>query len=437
MRPSLAELVQRDPYQAYTYSYPHKTSYRALTPTVDLHDVWVGEDRSALFLYLHVPFCEQRCGFCNLFTQAQPQQEVVDRYLTALERQAEITAEALAPARFARLAIGGGTPTFLSPQQLARLLAIPARLGARDIPGSVEVSPETADEERIALIAAAGVTRVSMGVQSFLRSETTSVNRRQDSEAVLAACARIAAADFPVFNLDLIYGIPGQTVASLVESLNMAIDAGTNELYLYPLYVRPLTTLGKRRVADAVDRVDLYRAARAFLCERGWQQVSMRMFQAPTQITSGDGPVYSCQEDGMIGLGAGARSYTQTLHYASGYAVGQGRIRELVATWSAQDETSLRTIRHGIHLDGEDQRRRFVILSLLQNGLDFAGYRRRFGSEPFDDLPELGELEPLALGRRDERSLRLTDEGVECSDVIGQWLYSEHVRDRTASYVAR
>ena len=128
MRPSLADLLQRDPYQAYTYSYPHKTSYRPLDPPVALRSAWAGEDRSALFLYLHVPFCEQRGGFCNLFTQAQPQEVVVDRYLTTLERQAEIVADALAPARFARLAIGGGTPTFLCPAQLERLLAIPGNV---------------------------------------------------------------------------------------------------------------------------------------------------------------------------------------------------------------------------------------------------------------------------------------------------------------------
>jgi oxygen-independent coproporphyrinogen-3 oxidase len=435
MRSSLADLLQRDPYQAYTYSYPHKTSYRTLTPTIALRDAWASEDRSALFLYLHVPFCEQRCGFCNLFTQAQPQGEVVERYLATLERQAEITAAALAPARFARLAIGGGTPTFLSPAQLTRLLAIPSRLGARGIPGSVEVSPATADAERIAILRAAGVTRVSMGVQSFLRSETAAVSRHQDPQAVLAACARIATARFPVFNLDLIYGIPGQTVASLTESLTTAIAAGANELYLYPLYVRPLTTMGKRRVGDALDRIDLYRAARAFLLERGWRQASMRMFQAPTQGVQ-TGPTYRCQDDGMIGLGAGARSYTRSLHYASEYAVEQGRVRSLVAEWSAQDDQALRTIRHGIHLDGEDQRRRFVILSLLERGLDVAAYRQRFASSVDNDLPELDELQPLGLATRDERLLHLTDEGLERSDLIGQWLYSVRVRERMASYVA-
>ena len=139
----------------------------------------------------------------------------------------------------------------------------------------------------------------------------------------------------------------------------------------------------------------------------------------------------------MIGLGAGARSYTRSLHYASEYAVDQGRIRDLVSAWCNEDDAGLATIRHGIHLDEEDQRRRFVILSLLERGIDFTAYRQRFASDVLDDLPELLELLPLALGRQDANGIRLTDDGLERSDLIGQWLYSDDVRERMASYVSR
>src|SRR3982751_3452141 len=101
------------PYVSYSYAYPHKTAYRALEPAVALSELWSGERRDALFLYLHVPFCEMRCGFCNLFTTANPRESLVDQYLAALERQARGVARAIGPMKIARLAIGGGTPTFL------------------------------------------------------------------------------------------------------------------------------------------------------------------------------------------------------------------------------------------------------------------------------------------------------------------------------------
>src|SRR5262245_30852118 len=109
----LAELLAESPFQGYSYAYPHKTAYRALTPAVDLDELWAGERREALFLYLHVPFCEMRCAFCNLFTQARPPDDLVSTYLTALRRQACQVRAALPDARFARCAVGGGTPTYL------------------------------------------------------------------------------------------------------------------------------------------------------------------------------------------------------------------------------------------------------------------------------------------------------------------------------------
>ena len=435
-RAALADLLADQPYQAYSYSYPHKTSYRALSPSLKLADVWRGEERSALLLYIHVPFCEQRCGFCNLFTQVQPKHDLVSRYLAALERQAEVTLTALAPARFARLAIGGGTPTFLRPNELERLLAIPARYGATGIPTSVEVSPSTADAERIDVLRLSGVTRISMGIQSFLPAETSAINRHQDPDIVARACRTIAAAQVGTFNLDLMYGLPGQTAETLLTSIAQAIDAGANELYLYPLYVRPLTILGARHVAASAERLTLYRAARTALLARGWTQASMRMFRAPTAQDAG-GPAYRCQDDGMVGLGIGARSYTRTVHYSHGYAVDQGQIRRLIAEWSERDDEYFRHVDHGIELTVEDLRRRFVILSVLERGVDRSAYRHRFGADVFDHLPELTQAVDLGLMRAHGDILHLTDAGIEQSDVIGLWLYSEHVQERMATYDAR
>jgi oxygen-independent coproporphyrinogen III oxidase len=80
----LAELLDGPLMAAYTYCYPHKTAHRPLNPTVALHDVWSAEDRRALFLYLHVPFCPHRCGYCNLFSLARPEKQLVNRWLDAI-----------------------------------------------------------------------------------------------------------------------------------------------------------------------------------------------------------------------------------------------------------------------------------------------------------------------------------------------------------------
>lgn len=119
MSTALRELIGEGSFQGYAYAYPHKTAYRPFDQPIPLKDVWAGEDRTALFLYAHVPFCEMRCGFCNLFTMTHPKNGFVNAYLDALNRQAEAVAEGVGKsARVTRLALGGGTPTFLTVAEL-------------------------------------------------------------------------------------------------------------------------------------------------------------------------------------------------------------------------------------------------------------------------------------------------------------------------------
>jgi len=425
-------------YAGYAYAYPHKTAYRPLDPPVALREAWAAERRDALFLYLHAPFCEMRCGFCNLFTTANPPALFARDYLAALRRQAVRARETVGQATFARLAIGGGTPTYLDESSLESLFEIAERIFGVDpqnIPVSVETSPLTAETGKLRLLREHGVDRISIGVQSFIEAEVNAVGRSQKTAVVEQALDRIRGIGFPVLNIDLIYGLPGQTTGSWLASLCAALRFAPEELYLYPLYVRPLTGLGRRggRAEDDL-RLDCYRAGRRLLLESGYRQISMRMFRSE-QARAADGSVYCCQSDGMIGLGCGARSYTRTLHYSSEYAVGAAGIREILAAYIAKPDEAFDFAEYGFALDGADQLRRFVIQSLLQvEGLDLIAYRARFGSEAPDDLPELARFEDRGLAIRDGDRLRLTEAGLEMSDIIGPALYSARVRNLMGSY---
>ncbi|HEY1122335.1 MAG TPA: STM4012 family radical SAM protein, partial [Haloferula sp.] len=300
---TLRERLQDDPFQGYAYAYPHKTAYRHFDTPLPLRDLWADEDKQALFLYLHLPFCEMRCGFCNLFTTVNPREGKVARYLDALERQIEVTAEALGDHRYARGAIGGGTPTFLTTDEMARVFAMLRKDGTmpRGIPLSCELSPGTAEPEKIAQLLEEGVTRASIGVQSFVESETRSLGRPQKPVILHGALERLAAAGFPVLNVDLIYGIEGQTAASWRASLDQAVLYRPQEIFLYPLYVRPLTGLGRKGRDPSDLRLERFREARDFLLERGYRQISLRLFRHESSPVEGDGGAsYCCQEDGMV-----------------------------------------------------------------------------------------------------------------------------------------
>ncbi len=441
----LQQWLEGSPYRQYLYGYPHKTAYRAFAPPKPLERVWADQDKRALFLYVHIPFCEMRCGFCNLFTAANPVEQVVERYVTALEHEARAVRAALGPAAFARAAIGGGTPTFLDAGQLTRVFDVLERtMGAPlgKIPLSVEVSPETVTADKVQELFERGADRVSIGVQSFVPSEVASVKHPQRNEDVARALDLIRQKPFGTLNVDLIYGIEAQTEDTFVGSIREAQKWAPEEIYLYPLYVRPLTSLGKAARSWDDDRLAQYRAGRAHLLATGYHQVSMRMFRKTASALSDQAkqaPVYRCQEDGMVGLGCGARSYAGRVHYSQEWAVASRAVRGIIDEYSARPVDSFHYAHHGFELNDAEERRRFAILSLLADGIDLGRWAERYGGDVLGHLPELRELMSAGLAEHDAEAalVRLTPRGVERSDLIGPYLHSPQVNALMAQWEAR
>lgn len=430
---TLKNTIRQNYFQGYSYSYPHKSAYRPLERLRPLKEIWQHENKQQLFLYIHIPFCEMRCGFCNLFTIANPKSNLQNPYIKQLQTQAEITKEALGEyASFSRVAIGGGTPSFLAIQDLEQLFSIINNtMGANTIalPTSVESSPKTINKDKLQLLAEKGTTRLSIGVQSFLLEETKALGRPQKTIEVQTALQAIKDSAIPEMNIDLIYGMAGQTRQSWQYSLEQSIGFDPEEIFLYPLYVRPLTGLGLREQAWNDHRLDLYRFGRDFLCSNGYEQVTMRIFRrknAPQMAA----PPYDGPTDGMVGLGVGARSYTQSFHYSSEYAVGRKGIKEIIHDYNTKTVQDFGQINYGVTVELEEQKRRYVIKSLLEGGaLNLVAYQQYFGSNALEDLPQLEELYSLSLVEDKPNYIQLNTQGLALSDVIGPWLYSDNIQE--------
>ncbi len=189
----------------------------------------------ARHLYVHLPFCAHRCGYCDFVTVVgRPEQHA--RYVSALlaelvQRQAE-----LAPA-LETVFVGGGTPTFTDPGELGRLLGgLP---GAAEV--TVEANPETVTGTLAALLAASGVTRVSLGAQSFEPTLLEVLERRAGPDDVRRAVHHLRDANIDNISLDLVYGIPGQSTAVLDRDLAEAVALEPEHLSLYELEAKPGT----------------------------------------------------------------------------------------------------------------------------------------------------------------------------------------------------
>ena len=422
------EQQQISRYVSYMYSYPHKTAYRTLTPPVSLSPYLERLEGREASLYFHIPFCAHKCGYCNLFSQQCCDAERISLYLHTMRRQAEQLSVAAQGLKFTSFAVGGGTPLILDEGQLEELFCLAELFGVHPsrVFTSVETSPEYTQKSVLRQLRARGVERLSMGVQSFNETELKKLKRRPGLGIVVGALENIVEAGFPQFNLDLIYGIEGQTVESFMRSLNTALTYRPNELFIYPLYVRPGTRIDVRSTDDI--GYAIYKSARELLVGQGFVQTSMRRFvRRETTETE-----FSCGDEVMLSCGAGGRSYLGNLHYATPYAVRQQAIADEIDHYIRT--TDFMTAANGFLLSTEEMQIRFIIKNLMYHqGVDLAEYEKRFGEKPdrnlFREFTDRGWIEETG------RIVRLTEEGMAYSDYIGQAFISPVVRKLMSEYV--
>lgn len=418
-----------NPYIQYMYSYPHKTAYRPLEG-VRLEDYISVLSGKGHGLYLHLPFCQAKCGYCNLFSVTGLGLDAVDRYLDAVERQSRQYQEALmfACAEFSELVLGGGTPLFLTEKQLERTFHILDNhfhfSDKREV--IVETAPNQTTKEKLDILKQAGVSRVSMGVQSFSDEELRMLKRQHSAQRAREALELIKAYDFPCVNVDFIYGIPGQTQASLTASLKEALQYEPDEIFLYPLYVKHGVRMEQEGVVlEPETALKQYQTAINFLRGEGFCQDSMRRF-----VRRNTERVFSeCGLGASLGLGCGGRSYLGKLHFCSPYAVTRDACMMQLEDY--ENTKDFMDIKHGIILSEEEQKRRYVIRHLLiRPGMDLGRYRALFGSEALEDFSVLNQWIEQKFAVRCARTgyITLTESGFGLSDYLGPQLISPKVK---------
>jgi putative oxygen-independent coproporphyrinogen III oxidase len=201
-------------------------------------------------LYVHLPFCGHRCGYCDFVTVVGRRGQH-ERYVDALLAELELE-RGLIGSRVETVFLGGGTPTFTAPGALQRLLrSLPA---ADEV--TVEANPETVTPELAALLADVGVTRVSLGAQSFQPHLLAVLERRAGPEAVRRAFYHLRDAGFDNISLDLIYGIPGQGASDLEADIDEALALGPEHLSCYELEAKPGTRFTHAHGAELARQAD-------------------------------------------------------------------------------------------------------------------------------------------------------------------------------------
>jgi putative oxygen-independent coproporphyrinogen III oxidase len=369
-------------------------------------------------VYVHWPFCLSKCPYCDFNSHVRGASIDEERYLAAFRTEIAHRA-ALAPGRVARsVFFGGGTPSLMRPQTVEGVIdAIAAAWPIeRDAEITLEANPTSVEAERFRGYRAAGVNRLSIGVQALNDADLKTLGRRHTADEALAA-VKLAASLFDRFSFDLIYGRPQQSEAEWRAELKRAFDFAGDHISLYQLTIEPDTIFERLRAAGKLPLPD--------------EELGLAMFQATRELTEARGfPAYEVSNHAR--LGAESRHNLIYWRYGEYAGVGPGAHGRLVTAqgrlaqeterhpemWLTQVETEGHGLVESTPLSREEQGDEFLLMGLrLREGVDPARYEALSGREidpaRVESLIEDGFIEKDERGR-----LRVTPLGWPLLDTV-------------------
>lgn len=377
---------------------------------------------TGLSLYLHVPFCRSMCWYCACHTTVTARPGPVSRYIAALEREIELVAEAL-PGRMAvrHVHFGGGSPTLMAPAELAGLLAlIRSRFAlAAGAEIAIEIDPRTLEAPMIAALAEGGINRASIGVQSFDPVVQRAINREQSFEMTKAAVDALRRHGVGRINFDLIYGLPGQTMGSCLDTVDRALSLAPDRVAIFGYAHVPSFKLHQRRIDEAMlpdgpARLEQSRAMAEALLQAGYRQVGLDHFAKP------DDPLAAAAETGA--LHRNFQGYTTddctTLIGLGSSSIGrldQGYVQNvvLISEYQKRVMAGRLPVLRGFAVSQDDKLRAAVIERLMcDHKVDLESVCAQFGADPAN-FAGLNGLEALAADGLIERNgslIEVTDE---------------------------
>ena len=386
------------------------------------------QGKPTLGLYIHIPFCKAKCAYCDFYSLAHSE-EKMDAYMAALLRHLEEVAPRAAVMQVDTVYFGGGTPSYLGAARLCRILQTVLRRYdvARDAEITLEANPDSAgDWKELRRLRRAGFNRLSLGVQSTDDALLRRIGRVHTYEQVQQAVKAARQAKFTNLSLDLIYGLPGQTMEDWQRTLADAVALGPEHLSCYGLKLEEGTPLWQQRqtltLPDDDAQADMYLYTVAALGEMGYEQYEISNFAKPGKASRHNLKYWNMEE--YAGFGPGAHSDFGGVRYGYVRDIDSYIAGKLVLSESENDSTLAR--------DYE-----YVMLSLrTAAGIDRQTFEKRYRQrfQPMEVLFE--QYEKAGLASRTEGGWRLTPKGFLVSNSIIAALQEALAQQRAARQAA-
>ncbi|AWN39565.1 oxygen-independent coproporphyrinogen III oxidase [Methylobacterium durans] len=368
--------------------------------------------RADASLYLHVPFCRSMCWYCGCHTTITQHDAPIDAYLTALRREIDLVATRLVhPLQVRHVHFGGGTPTIMAPDAFGDLVALLRSrfVVASDAEVAVEIDPRTLSPEMSKAIGEAGVTRVSLGVQSFDPSVQRAIRREQSFDRTAQAVDHLRTAGVDGINLDLIYGLPHQTVASCVETIRLCLKLLPDRFAVFgyahvPTFKKHQRRIDEGALPDGGTRQAQADAIATVLLAAGYRRIGLDHYARPEDAMAraqNDGTLrrnfqgYTTDpSDVLLGFGASAIG-----RLPQGYVQNETAIRSYAERVALGELAAVK----GYALTGDDRLRAELIERVMCDfAVDVGRVCRAHGRSPGEILhaaPRLTNLEADGLVR--------------------------------------
>lgn len=437
---TLKDYIAAGSIPPFVYCYPTRSAYRPIDSKWTVEKIFdedfLHSPTRDLNLYIHVPFCRYKCGFCNLYTVICKDEDIYDAYTRALCTQLKQHEAVINSRRLRTVYIGGGTPSLLSLKHFAQIFSTLSEIypnwrnTVEEV--AVEATPDSIvnEPDKLSGLIALGLTRVNMGVQSLRHEELREAGRVIANEGVIhKAFEIIKGTDLANLSTDLIMGFAGQTDQSWQESVNELVALGPETISTYFLTIRPdawFASTSRYQYMRDDTLYGRYDYARDVIESAGYVQESNVRYKKPGR---GGYQQKVLQFHGVpvLGLGAGARTYTNTVDYIVGGSANPS-MSEVSSYMEAVKDNSARPLAGFVYDDRERIRKRLALdlFDLDLRELELYGYSHH--SSEFE--PVLQEAEDLGLLRRlPSNRVQLTREGYKYRDIISWSLYSVNVVD--------
>ncbi|MCD1258485.1 oxygen-independent coproporphyrinogen III oxidase [Paenibacillus athensensis] len=372
-------------------------------------------------VYIHIPFCTNKCHYCDFNSYVLKGQPVMD-YLDALEREMEATVKLAPPGEIETIFVGGGTPTVLLPEQMEHFLKLVRTYFPADperVEFSMEANPGTTDADKLAAMKAGGVNRISFGVQSFDNGLLAEIGRIHNTDDVYRSLENARRAGFTNMSIDLMFGLPKQTVELMEATLREALALNLPHYSIYSLKVEENTlfhTLFHKNqlpLPTEEEELDMYVLIMQRLKDAGYGQYEISNFAKPG-FESRHNSMY-WRNRYYYGLGAGAHGYRSGRRHVNIKGV----------------QPYIDATRHGLpELESFDVSRQeamedFMMVGLrLLAGVREADFAQQFGTSLAATFaPQLQRLLGQGLLERTAEGFRLTPQGVLLgNEVFGSFL---------------